>query len=115
MAGETEGRHEVYVQPFASGTKSRLSTSGGRFPRWRPDGKELFFIDDGTRTLTAVDVNTSGKYTVGTPRALFTLPISYYPWFNTPDGQRFLFAKAIPGESSDALTLVQNWPALLKH
>ena len=116
MSDETDGRHEVYIQPFPSGTKSRVSTSGGRWPKWRPDGKELFFIDDDTRTLRAVDVNTSGRYTVGKPRALFPVPISFTDsWFNTSDGQRFLFAKAIPGESGDALTLVQNWPALLRH
>ena len=116
MSDETDGRHEVYVQPFPSGTKSRVSTSGGRWPKWGPDGKELFFIDDDTRTLRAVAVNTSGRYTVGKPRALFPVPISYADaWFNTSDGQRFLFAKAVPGESNDALTLVQNWPALLRH
>ena len=46
MSDETDGRHEVYIQPFPSGTKARVSTSGGRWPKWRPDGKELFFIDD---------------------------------------------------------------------
>ncbi len=116
MSDETDGRHEVYAQQFPSGKKSRVSTSGGRWPKWGPRGKELFFIDDDTRTLRAVAVNTSGSYTVGKPRSLFPVPISYGDaWFNTPDGERFLFAKAVPGERGYALTLVQNWPALLKH
>ena len=116
MSDEADGRHEVYIRPFPSGRKSRVSTSGGRWPKWGPGGKQLFFFADDTRTVMAVDVNTSGGYTVGKPQALFSLPISFTDaWFNTPDGQRFLFAKPIPGERSDALTLVQNWLALLRH
>ena len=113
MSSEAEGRHEIYVQPFPSGKKSRLSAAGGRWPKWGPDGKELFFIDAGTNSLATVDVDTAG---VGIPRALFTVPTSYSDlWFNTADGQRFLFAKDIRDGSREALTLVQNWPALLKQ
>ncbi len=69
MSDEADGRHEVYIQPFPFGRKDRVSTSGGRWPKWGPHGKELFFIDDDTRTLRAVAVNASGRYTVQTSAA----------------------------------------------
>ena len=39
------GRFEVYLQPFGrSGEKVRVSTNGGGAPKWRADGKELFYV-----------------------------------------------------------------------
>ena len=56
------GRGEVYVRSFPSGpAKWQISTSGGNWPRWRHDGKELFYMSlDARRTLLAVDVKTNG-------------------------------------------------------
>ena len=50
------GRYEVYIEPFRRrGEKVRVSTGGGGQPRWRGDGKELFYLSlDGS--LMAVDV-----------------------------------------------------------
>ena len=114
MSGEAAVRLEVYVQSFPSGPKWRLSTSGGLFPRWGPDGKELFFVEDSTRTLMSVDLTSAGGFRGAMPRALFSLPASYRDkWYNTADGRRFLFAKPVTKEGTYMLTLVQNWPALL--
>ena len=115
MSGESGGRHEVYVQPFPSGARVRVSTSGGRWPRWGPDGKELFFIEDGGR-LMAVERKTAG-FKDARPRALFPVGTSYAheAWYNTHDGRRFLFAKIGNDDKAKSLTLVQNWPALLRH
>ncbi len=115
MAVETAGRHELYVQTFPSGPRWRISSSGARWPKWRFDGKELFFIDDSTRTVMAVEVAAGGFDNV-TPQPIFPVPASYGDgWFNTTDGSRFLFAKLIPEERGQPLTLVQNWPMLLRR
>jgi Tol biopolymer transport system component len=46
-ASSESSRNEIYVQPFpAMGGRWRVSTSGGRQPLWRADGKELFFVSD---------------------------------------------------------------------
>ena len=69
------GRQEVYVQTFSLDPKRprgkwRISTSGGLEPRWRPDGKELFYIDQ--NTIFAVDVTTGGPaFEAGVPKRLF--------------------------------------------
>ena len=66
------GRDEVYVVPFPGpGGKWQVSTSGGSFPRWRRDGKEIFFLNGGN-TVMAAAVNGSGKaFEVGAVRRLF--------------------------------------------
>ena len=65
---DDSGPYEVYVQPFpASGAKWQISSGGGMQPRWRRDGKELFFMAP-NRNLMAVDVNL-GKGTFGGRRA----------------------------------------------
>jgi len=69
------GRQEVYVQTFSLDPKRprgkwRISTSGGLEPRWRPDGKELFYIE--RNTLFAVAVKTDGpNFEAGAPIRLF--------------------------------------------
>jgi len=114
MSTETAGRHEVYVQSLPSGPRWRVSTAGGRWPKWRSDSKELFFVDDGRQTLMAVDL-TAGGFDRARPRALFPLSGVYRDrWFNTTDGQRFLFNKHIADLRDEALTLVQNWPLLMR-
>ena len=39
------GRSEIYVAPFPGpGSSWKVSTAGGTEPRWRRDGKELFYL-----------------------------------------------------------------------
>jgi Tol biopolymer transport system component len=68
------GRPEVYVRPFPTGAgKWQVSTSDGFSPRWRRDGRQLFYMDalSGGK-LMAVDVKASGfKFEAGTPKARF--------------------------------------------
>jgi hypothetical protein len=65
------GRHEVYVQPFLGpGERSRISRDGGNWPRWRGDGKEVFFVSE-DRALMAVDVKAGETFAAGEPKPLF--------------------------------------------
>jgi len=104
---------EVYVRPFqGSGGSWRISIDGGTLPRWRRDGKELFYISGGK--LMAVDVKASqSSFEPGAPRFLFEKSgISNYDV--SKDGQKFLIA--VPVESSpDPITVVLNWTADLKR
>ncbi len=116
-SGES-GRREVYVVPFPEpGAKRQISSAGGGRPRWRADGKELFYLTlDGQ--LAAVNVAArGGTLESGEPQLLFSLRMLLagspdYTYDVSADGQRIL--AAIPRSSSDGLTIVQNWPALLK-
>jgi Tol biopolymer transport system component len=115
-ASDESGRREVYVQTFpASGGKWQISTAGGTYPRWRRDGKELFYIA-ADQKLMAVAVQTDSTLQAGRPQALFEprffLPV--IPYTVLPDGQRFLVNTPLEEDNSSPMTVVLNWMAELK-
>jgi Tol biopolymer transport system component len=117
-AEETE-RREIYVQSFpVLGARWRVSTGGGVWPRWRGDGRELFYVTtDAPRKLMAVEVKTRASFEAGLPRPLFDVPATsaLAGWFAvSADGQRFLFSTLVPEEGTTPIALVHNWPALLE-
>ena len=108
------GTNEVYVREFqGSGGGSRVSTGGGSFPRWRRDGKELFYSSGGK--VMAVDVKASGSgFEPGAPRLLFER--SGVGIFDVSgDGQRFLIPVLVEESSPEPITVVLNWTADLKR
>jgi len=112
------GREEVYVTHFPSGGgKWQVSQTGGTFPNWRGDSKEIYFIGlDGA--LHAAGVSTrSDEFELDSVRALFQVnyiaPLGN-PYDVTSDGQRFVFA-TYPESVSTPLVLVTNWTAELKR
>jgi eukaryotic-like serine/threonine-protein kinase len=111
---DESGRPEVYVQRFPTATDTvKISTQGGSEPRWRADGRELFYLA-ANRRLTAATVTTTPGLSVGRPMKLFDTIVDttigsihaahYAP---TADGQRFLISvSAITGTPT---TVVLNW------
>jgi serine/threonine-protein kinase len=118
------GREEVYVIPFRGpGGKSQVSPAGGSIPRWRRDGAELFYASSDDKLMAATVHGRGAAFEVGEVRSLFEMqsprigttrgPV--VPYDATADGQRFLVNRMVeqtPAASS--ITLVVNWPALLK-
>jgi Tol biopolymer transport system component len=113
---------EVYVRPFpASEDIWRISTSGGDQPRWRGDGKELFFVGaNGKLTAVAVKGSAGAKpsFEVFGSKELFEAQIvatgsNAYEYDVTADGKRFLVNTNNVGASAP-LTVVVNWSAVLK-
>jgi Tol biopolymer transport system component len=115
------GQAEVFVRSFpSSGDALRVSKNGGIGPKWRGDGKELFFVD-ANRRMVAVDVRVQPTFHAGEPRPLFDVTMmrrSYAPrvihFDVAADGQRFLIVRIPPDIGTRPLTLVQNWTAGLK-
>jgi eukaryotic-like serine/threonine-protein kinase len=122
---DESGRDEIYVQTFspdpaAAGSdragKWLISTGGGNGPRWRGDGKELYYRAPDGR-LMAVECATNPEFRAGVPKPLFQTPqtafSSGYSWDVTSDGKRFLFPA--PAERAAApFTVVLNWQTGLK-
>lgn len=111
-------QYEIYVAPFPGpGGKRQISTSGGTRPRWRRDGKEIFFVGPDGR-LMAAGVNLNGNaIEVGQVRSLgipVNGPTGNYQYDVSADGQRFLVAVAPEQNGSPPLTLVENWAAGLR-
>jgi Tol biopolymer transport system component/predicted Ser/Thr protein kinase len=120
------GRFEVSVQSFPTpGGPWRVSTGGGVEPRWRADGKELFYLGaDGNLMAASVKVAADGKtIETGKPSTLFR-PSMFGGFTNNarqqyavaPDGQRFLVnATTRAAEGAAAATVVVNWMARLRQ
>jgi serine/threonine protein kinase/Tol biopolymer transport system component len=118
------GRDEVYMQSFPKpGSKRQISTDGGAMPRWRRDGRELFFLA-ANQIMMAVPVATNGQsLSLGAPVPLFRtrlivqgsessgLPTSYDV---APDGKRFLL-NGPPEDAGPAMTVVLNWAGALSR
>jgi eukaryotic-like serine/threonine-protein kinase len=113
------GTSEIHVRPFPGpGERMRFSVRGGHQPRWRSDGKELFYLAlDGT--LMAVDIVAAANDIVASsPRPLFkieaTISNAVDPYAVAPDGQRFLVANYPKGTLGQPIKVILNWTALLK-
>ncbi len=114
---DESGKPEVYVRPLQdSSGKWQISSGGGSYPRWRRDGKEVFYIAP-DKTLVAVDVRTGPGFESGEPKSLFRTQIRSpdvgFQYDVSADGQRFLVNTIVPEEQS-AITVVQNWTVGLK-
>ena len=117
-ASDASGRSEVYITAFpGAGAKWPVSNGGGARPRWRRDGKELFFLDPGDN-LVAVDVNTAGNTVpLGTPHMLFHsagIQVVQGGYDVAADGKKFIITSGDINEESQPLTLVQNWTGDLR-
>jgi len=116
-ASNESGKQEIYVIPFpGAGAKWQISNSGGIQPRWRRDGKELFYYNLGH--IMAVSVSSSGvSFQAGVPHELFTVSAIGYPnWMYdaSADGKRFLFTSGEVAENAEPISVVVNWPAGIK-
>ena len=115
---EESGEWEVYVQPFRrSGERVRVSLEGGGQPKWRGDGKELFYAaPDGQLMALDVGEGTAGPE-VSLPMALFEVG-DFNPGDDdygvSADGQRFLVKVPVGGDTPERIHVVTNWTSLLE-
>jgi Tol biopolymer transport system component len=107
VSNESSG-DQIFVQPFpdVGQGKWQVTATGGHDPRWRADGRELFYLSPAGEVM-AVETAAGETFEPGPPRTLFAtgmtiiggevIPNSYYAV--TADGERFLINE--PGASSD--------------
>ena len=111
-------KQQVYITPFpGGGSKWQVSVTDGLAPKWRGDGKEIYYISyDGS--FNAVDVTTTAtNVKLGTPRKLFSgtlQALTYGSYDVTKDGKKFLLNGSNPLMSNTPLVLVTNWTEELK-
>ena len=117
------GKFEVFVQPYpGGGAKWQISTNGGRAPRWRADGRELFYVTpDGTLMGVPLRVSADGsRIESSIPVPLVRGQISVTSrttatrgqYAASPDGQRFLLVVPL-AEAPAPITVILNWAAAL--
>ena len=107
------GKYEVYVQTFPKSDRQwTVSTNGGYEPRWRGDGREIYYLSE-DRKLMAVPVGPGPSF--GVPKPLFQTRVPagvdvyrthYVP---TRDGRRFLVKVATFEEQRTPPSVILNW------
>jgi Tol biopolymer transport system component len=117
FASDESGLLEVYVQSYPEGRGRQLvSVAGGAEPKWRGDGRELYFLNPGGK-LMAASFNGAGE--AGRPQELFPVrtpaPHTYRQNYHaSADGQRFAVNAIAEGRSSAVITVVVNSPVLAR-
>jgi serine/threonine protein kinase len=108
-SGES-GRVEVYVLPFPGpGVPIQVSTAGGANPRWRQDGRELFYLSlAGILTAVQVVPKPNGTVEVGAATSLFEMP-GGAAFDVARDGQRVLVEAPIGQGTVPPIVVIQNW------
>ncbi len=122
MSNES-GRMEIYVRPFKgpaaagadanlSGGQWQISTAGGLYPRWRPDGRELFYLNAAGEMMAATIKVNGPTLAPGVPVTLFSrqtfgVARGERPFDVAADG-RFLINTVLDG-AVPPITLIQNW------
>jgi Tol biopolymer transport system component/tRNA A-37 threonylcarbamoyl transferase component Bud32 len=114
---DDSGRYEIYVQAFPEArARIQISTGGGLYPQWGDGGRELFYVSLDNKLMAVSLKLGADSASPATPRELFTLQaldIGWSPYDVASDGQRFL-VRALPGQVGDPLTVIVNWPALVR-
>jgi eukaryotic-like serine/threonine-protein kinase len=118
-ASNESGHWEIYVTSFPEAHgKWQVSNTGGDQPRWRSDGKELFYLSNDSKIMS-VPVKTGSNFDAGTPTVLFqanpremfaTSELFSYDVSN--DGQKFLINTQLKTEMTP-MSVVLNWNAKL--
>ena len=110
---DESGEAEIYAAlTDGGGGKRRISPSGGKRPRWRRDGKELYFIAAGG-VLTAIPVASGPALDVGAPVPLFRVEPDIENYDVVPDGSRFLVSTPAQQVRESPIRVIVNWPAAL--
>ena len=120
-ASSQTGKWEVYVTSFPDGHGIwQVSTAGGTQPRWRGDGKELYYLSADSKIM-AVPIAGGANFNAGAPVPLFqadprvlvaTSELSAYDV--TRDGKRFLINTQLKNPEAQPMTVVLNWTSLVK-
>lgn len=126
------GNNQIYVQPFPpSGLKWTISPQNGVQPRWRPDGKEFFYLMEDASTaksVMAVDVRTDGTvFDASVPRVLFTTQLNSGnqrgpigatsvsdSYAVSSDGQRFVGLVPMGRGLEEPITVILNWVSAVR-
>jgi serine/threonine protein kinase/Tol biopolymer transport system component len=122
-ASTESGRREIYVDTFPQPSKKqRVSSSGGNYPRWSSNGRDLYYLQ-GLTTLMKASVSHDGdRLQVSDAEPLFTLPAglphvepdrSHYDVLD--NGEHFIFNLVVENQNFQDITVGLNWPESLKR
>jgi hypothetical protein len=106
-----------FVAPFPGpGGKWQISTAGGSKPRWRGDGKEIFYLAPDNKLMVAAVDGKGSSFEVGAVKPLFQTSLTGQraEYDVSADGERFLMIASPEQATSTPITVVLNWTAGFK-
>jgi hypothetical protein len=111
---DESGDSEIYVAlTEGAGEKRRLSPAGGRSPRWRRDGHELYYIAP-SGFVMALPVTLGARLEAGAPVPLFRVDSGIENYDAAAEGSRFLVSMPAEKERESPIRVILNWPAALE-
>lgn len=116
---DESGRFEIYVRPFpnAQGGKWQISIEGGIDPRWRRDGKELFYFSADDRLVAVAVASGASDLKALKAEPLFQVArtSNRTNYALAPGAQRFLINTLVQATDKAYITVVLNWPQSLQR
>jgi hypothetical protein len=115
---DESGKNEIYISPFPKPLgRLQISVAGGKNPRWRRDGKALYYVAPDGKLTAAELKEVNGSLQVVSLRTLWQTKIT---WFNdsfdvSPDASKFVLDTMSTDETPAPLSLVTNWTSELKR
>ena len=119
---QTGTTREVFLVDLQGNkARRRVSTGEGDYPRWRSDGREIYYLEGDV--LLAVPVSYSPELQLGEPEKLFRLEVpphwkdettnfSYFGYDATRDGKEFVVVKSASKVDQPAeCEVIVNWPS----
>ena len=107
------GRFEIYVRPFPGpGGQSQVSIAGGTSPRWRADGRELYYLAPDNKLMAVAASAQNGTFVPGTPEALFPTHIvsgGNRQQYDVARDGRFPINTELESTSTEPIHLLLNW------
>jgi Tol biopolymer transport system component len=107
---------EIYVESFPTkGGRWQVSTGGGTAPVWSRNGRELYYYSRDGMIMT-VTIKPGAQFQFDPPKAVFPVNLSIVPnaSFEVSKDGHFLLPALAEQSASSPMTVVLNWPELLK-
>lgn len=113
------GQNEIYLRSFSSSSgRWQVSTSGGGGPRWRRDGKELYYLSPENMIMAAEIAFKATTVEVSNVHPLFEVPLIVqliFPGYDvSANGNQFLVNVQSETQNQTPLSLTVNWDAEIK-
>jgi len=106
---DESGGPEVYVaRTEGARDKRRISPAGGSLPRWRRDGRELYYVAPGGM-LMAVPITQASAIDAGAPVVLLRVDTEIEDYDVAPDGSRFLVSVPVERVPESPVRVILNW------
>jgi len=118
---DESGDGQVYVRAFPSGGETwKVSPGSAQEPRWRADGKELYYLSSSGLTAVTVAPDGHGGLRFGAPQKLFDYQGRHIVpqqniWSYSPSSDGKFLVNVRTGASKPSVAVILNWQARLKE